>query len=97
MRMIHDEESAEAWLVRHRWPDGISCPECECVDVLERASRRPQPYHCRDCRTYFSVRTGTLMHGSKLEHRVWVAPIYMMTTGLKGTSSMKLHRELGVS
>ena len=35
------------------------------------------------------------MQSSKLGLQKWVIAIYMMTTGLKGTSSMKLHRELG--
>ena len=55
------------------------------------------PYRCRDCRKFFSVRTGTVMADSKLGYQTWVLAIYLLTTGLKGTSSMKLHRDLGVT
>ena len=54
------------------------------------------PYRCKDCRHVFSVRKGTVMQYSKLGLQKWAIAIYMMTTGLKGTSSMKLHRELGI-
>ena len=37
------------------------------------------------------------MHGSKLGYRVWAIAIYLMNTSLKGISSMKLHRELGIT
>ena len=37
------------------------------------------------------------MHGSPLGYRIWVLAIYLLTTGIKGTSSMKLHRDLRVT
>ena len=36
------------------------------------------------------------MQSSKIGCQKWVIALYMMTTGLKGVSSMKLHRELGI-
>ena len=59
-------------------------------------SRKPMPYRCRDCRGHFSVRKGTVMQSSKLGLQKWVIALYMMTTGIKGTSSMKLYREIGI-
>ena len=54
------------------------------------------PYWCTDCRSYFSVKTGTLMEESKLPLRKWVFAIYLELTSLKGVSSLKLHRDIGV-
>ena len=59
--------------------------------------RKPMPYRCRDCRRHFSVRKGTVMQSSKLGYQKWAIGIYMMATGLKGVSSMKAYRELGVT
>ena len=101
LRQLHDEfpdeAAAEAWFVRTRWPRGVTCPKCGSTNILERASRKPQPYRCRDCRGYFSVRTGTLMHSSPLGYRIWIDALFLLTTNLKGVSSMKLHRDLGVT
>ena len=37
------------------------------------------------------------MRSSKLNYRTWALAIYLLTTNLKGVSSMKLHRDLGVT
>ena len=37
------------------------------------------------------------MHSSKLPLKTWGLAMYLLTTGIKGTSSMKLYRDLGVT
>ena len=78
-------------------PDGITCPACASDAVSERKNRRPAPYHCRSCRKTFSVKTGTLLHNSKLPLSQWAIAFYLFSTNLKGVSSMKLHRDLGIT
>ena len=36
------------------------------------------------------------MESTKLPYRVWAVGIDLFTTNIKGISSMKLHRELGI-
>ncbi|MCY4594109.1 MAG: IS1595 family transposase [Bryobacterales bacterium] len=55
------------------------------------------PYWCRDCRSYFSVRTGTALERSKVPLRKWAIAIYLELTSLNSVSSMKLHRDIGVT
>lgn len=95
--LFPDNATAERWFVATRWPGGVTCPACGSSDVQERRTRKPQPYRCRHCRNDFSAKTGTLMQGSPLGFRVWAIAIYILTTGIKGTSSMKLHRDLKVT
>jgi transposase-like protein len=97
MWMFPDDEAAERFFVKSRWPKGACCVKCGSVNVQERPTRKPQPYRCRDCRKDFSVRTDSLMHNSPLGYRVWAIAIYLMTTNIKGVSSMRLHRELGIA
>lgn len=82
----------EAWL----WGDERCCVRCGGENTY-RASHRTMPYRCRDCRRYFSVRTGTAMERSKVPLRKWGWAIYLELTNLKGVSSVKLARDLGVS
>ena len=96
-RMFPDDETAEQWFIKVRWPVGVCCPECGSLNVQERKTRKPQPFRCRDCRKDFSVKTGTLMQGSNLGFQKWAIAIYLSTTNLKGVSSMKLHRDLGIT
>ena len=97
VKMFPDAAAAERWFIETRWPGGVFCPRCGSLSVQERQSRKPQPYHCRDCRKYFSVRTGTPMHSSNLGLQTWAFAFYLLATGLKGTSSMKLHRDLKIT
>ena len=97
VKMFPDDAAAERWFVETRWPGGVFCPRCGSLSVQERQSRKPQPYHCRDCRKYFSVRTGTPMHSSNLGFQTWAFAFYLLATGLKGASSMKLHRDLKIT
>ena len=45
----------------------------------------------------FSLNTGNIMEGSKLGYQTWAIAIYLVTTSLKGVSSMKLHRDLEIT
>ncbi|MDE0307101.1 MAG: IS1595 family transposase [Albidovulum sp.] len=92
-----DEQSAEVWLEEARWEFGRYCPHCGSYGTSVRKSRKPMPYRCKDCRGYFSVKTGTALGGSKIPLHKWVIAIYLQLTSLKGVSSMKLHRDLGIT
>ncbi len=95
--LIPNDDAAEKWLIEQRWPNGGRfCPDCGGTRTYAVKSRKPMPYRCPDCRGYFSVRKGTIFEASPIPLQKWVIALYMMTTGIKGTSSMKLHRELRV-
>ena len=93
--MFPNEDSARHWFESRIWPDGRYCPQCGSTRTHE-ASHNDMPYRCSDCGAYFSVKTGTVMRKSQLPLRKWVFAIYLHLTSLKGVSSMKLHRDIGV-
>ena len=96
--MFPTEESAREWFEAQVWADGRYCPHCGSVNTSENGGKsEARPYHCRDCKRHFSVRKGTVMEGSPLPYRKWVLAIYLHLTSLKGVSSMKLHRDIGVT
>ena len=94
--MFPTEESAREWFESRVWPNGRHCPRCGSTRTSE-ASHAYMPYWCSDCRSYFSVKVGTVLESSKIPLRKWVFAIYLHLTSLKGVSSMKLHRDIGVS
>ncbi len=96
-RLFPDDETAERWFMETLWPDGVYCPVCGSFNIQERKTRKPQPYRCRDCRKDFSVKTNSLMHNSPLGLQTWAIAIYLLATSLKSVSSLKLHRDLGIS
>ena len=97
--LFPDDRAAEAWFVRERWLSEIGCPYCGSVRVQTGTAHKTMPYRCREkgCRKRFSARTGTALEGTNVGFQKWVIAIYLLTTSLKGVSSMKLHRDLKVS
>ncbi len=92
------EDAARVWFESIAWPEGeIACLKCGSLNAYRVNSGKPQPYRCRDCRSYFSLKTNTALAGSNLTLRQWAYGIYLVVTNLKSVSSMKLHRDLGVT
>jgi len=101
VNMFPNDRVAEQWLETQRWgqPGTPSCcPHCGGVDRIKKyESRKSSPYYCANCKSYFSVRTGTVMSHSQIPLHKWVIAMYLWATSLKGVSSMRLHRCLGIS
>ena len=97
--MFPDEATARAWCVKRRWPNGPFCPHCGSFNVQSNIKHKTMTHRCRDCsnKPMFSLKTGTVLEGTKLSYRVWIIAIYLVTTNLKGVSSMKLHRDLDIT
>ena len=93
------EEKAREWLESLRWPDGPTCPYCGTTNVQANIKHKSMTHRCRECpkKPMFTVRIGTIMEQTRLKYRVWAIGMYLYTTNLKGISSMKLHRELGIT
>lgn len=99
MQMFPDDVTAEKWFAKQRWGNEPACPHCGSTNVQSGAAHPTMPYRCREreCRKRFSVRIGTVMQNSNLGYQIWAIAIYIMSTGVKGVSSMKLHRDLGIA
>ena len=99
IKMFPNDVAAVKWFAKQRWGGKPCCPHCGSENVQTGASHPTMPYRCRErqCRKRFSVRVGTVMQRSNLGYQVWAIAIYIMSTGIKGVSSMKLHRDLGVT
>lgn len=95
--MFPDEETATRWFESVIWGDSRFCPKCGNTETKEVPNAKPMPYWCGSCRSYFSVRTGTAIARSNVPLQKWALAIYLCLTSLKNVSSMKLHRDIGVS
>ena len=96
--MFPDDTTAEEWFIKSRWNDHIHCSKCGSINVKEKATKRKyRIWRCRDCETDFSVKTDTILHGSNISFRKWAIAIYLVSTNKKGVSSLKLHRDIGVT
>ena len=98
-KLFPDNATAEAWFVQKSWGNHPICPHCGYDNVQTGAKHKSMPFRCRDkdCQKRLSVKTGTVMEGSKIGYQDWIIATYLLTTSLKSVSSTKLHRELGIT
>ena len=75
--MFPDEQAAVDWFESIYWPDERCCGHCGSFKTREVPNAKPMPYWCSDCRSYFSVRTGTVLQNSRLPLRKWAFAVYL--------------------
>ncbi|MDE0239397.1 MAG: IS1595 family transposase [bacterium] len=99
IRMFPDDDTSRKWIESVVWPDGPYCPSCGTFNVQSGIKHKTMTHRCRECtgKPRFSVKTGTVMQSSKLGYQIWAIAAYLVTTNLKGVSSMKLHRDLEIT
>ena len=97
LKAFPTEDAAREWFEHIYWPRERRCGHCNGACTRPVLNSKPTPYWCTDCRKYFSVKTGTLMADSKIPLQKWALAIDLCLTSLKSVSSMKLHRDLGIT
>lgn len=107
---ISDEDAAYRFLEKMRWPEKPVCPHCGSLndhyflkpraDARKTRTGNPTPrrlWKCKDCRTQFSVTTGTVMHGSKISLRIWLFVIFEMCANKNGIAAREIERKYGIA
>jgi len=96
--MFPDEDACCAYLVGHRWPNGVACPRCGAVKVFP-VSTMPFKWQCYDCAPgsgyRFSHITGTVFENTNKPLREWFRVIHLMLTSKKGISALQIQRLMG--
>jgi transposase-like protein len=97
-----DEAKSVAFLEQQRWGDQSVCPRCWCLDVYQMKGRdgernKDYRWRCRDCKQFFTVRTGTPFEETRLPLRVWVYAIWKACSSKKGISALQLSREMEIT
>ncbi len=69
-----------------RWPQGISCPKCNCQEVINRGKDETQPhrqrYQCKGCSLHFDDLSDTMFAGHHQPLRIWILCLYFMGLNL---------------
>lgn len=97
-----DESKAVAFLEKQRWSDQPACPRCWSLAVYEMKGRdgernKDYRWRCRECKQFFTVRTGTVFEETRLPLRVWVYAIWKACSSKKGISALQLSREMEIT
>jgi transposase-like protein len=97
------EDAAVAFLEDLRWPKTKCCPRCGSVDVYPVTDRdsggrnSDHRWRCRDCRQFYTVRTGTVMEDSRIPLKHWCWAFWQLCSSKKGMSAKQIQRQTGLS
>ena len=94
-RTFSTEDKCREFIIRARWPKGITCPRCKATTIS--TLRNAGKYECAKCEYQFSATAGTIFHDSRLPLETWFYAAYLMCESRKGVSANQLKRVLGVS
>jgi transposase-like protein len=94
---FRDPDRALAYVVAHRWPDGVVCPTCGSRDVLFLKNQRRWKCRAKHPKAQFSAKVGTVMEDSPIGLDKWLPAIWMVTNCKNGISSYELARDLDVT
>ncbi len=101
LEVLSSEDTCRQFLEKIRWDNKPVCPRCGSKGKEHYELKQKGTFQglrkCKDCRERFTVRVGTMFHGSPIPLRKWFIAIYIFTSHKKGISSLQLHRDLGVT
>jgi transposase-like protein len=92
--LIDDQKCFES-VRKLRWPEAVTCPHCDSLEVTKRGLDETQPcrqrYHCGGCGHDFDDLTNTVFAGHHQPLRVWLLCLYFLGLNL---SNRQIAREL---
>lgn len=91
------ERQATTFFRKLRWSETKGKPVCPCCGSLKHYDLSTRDvWKCKGCGKQFSVTSGTLFSGHKLPLKTYLLAIAIFSNEAKGTSALKLSRELNI-
>jgi len=88
-----DEESCKQKFKEYREHVGVICPNCGGKEHYWKKDK--EQYECKACRKRITLKSGTVMHKSKLPFRYWFIAMHLLTSTKKSFSAKEIQRQLG--
>jgi transposase-like protein len=97
IKFFADPDTCVTFMAQLRWPEGVTCPDCNGKAVSYLSTRRMWKCMAKECHRQFSVKRGTIMEDSAISLDKWLAAIWLIANAKNGISSYEIHRALGVT
>ena len=88
-----DEQSCKLHFKKFRDSAGVTCKKCGGSTHYWKQDK--WQYECKHCRFRTTLRSGTVMHGSKLSFQYWYIAIHLLSATKKSFSAKEIQRQLG--
>ena len=88
-----DEQSCKEAFKNYRLKQGITCRKCGSTSHYWKSYR--EQWECKKCGHRTTLKSGTVMHGSKLPFQYWFIAMHLITSTKKSFSAKEIQRQLG--
>ena len=89
------EEICENYLIRVRFPEGMTCLKCAKKDFYPRLKHR-RAYQCKSCKFFNRPTAGTIFHRTHTSLLQWFVALFLVAFDKRGLSALLLSEELGL-
>ena len=88
-----DEESCKQAFKAHREQVGVVCSKCS--NTTHYWKKKREQWECKKCKHRTTLKSGTVMHNSKLSFQYWFIGMLFITSTKKSFSAKELQRQIG--
>jgi len=92
LKSFPDEDSCKRKFKEIREQEGIICRKCGSKEYYWKSDK--ECFECKKCGTRTSLKSGTVMHKSKLSFQYWFIAIHLLTSTKKTFSAKEIQRQL---
>ena len=90
---FNTEEKCKEYFLSVKMNQGVFCKKCSCEKHYWLAKK--EQFECSKCKFRTTIKSGTVMHNSRLSYRKWFMVFFLMTYTKKGISACEIQRQLG--
>jgi len=87
-----DEETCKEYFRHHREKQGVVCKKCGHTEHYWKQDK--QQFECKKCKFRTTLKSGTVLHGSKLPFRYWFMTMHLLTSTKKTFSALEVQRQI---
>lgn len=88
-----DETSCKQEFKKYREEQGVTCSKCGSSSHYWKRNR--EQWECKSCKHRTTLKSGTVMHHSKLSFQTWFKAMHLLTSTKKTFSAKEIQRQLG--
>lgn len=96
-RDFPDDKACLDWLLNYRYPNGITCANCDRENAKYHYIASRKSYSCQACGHHLHPTANTIFHKSSTPLTLWFHAIYLIASTRMGVSVRQLEQELGVT
>lgn len=96
-RYFADPDVCLDWMVKSRWPNGVTCPRCGSTKVTFLKNARRWKCYGGHPSPKFSAKVGTIFEDSPIGLDKWFVAMWLLGNCKNGISSYELAKDLGVT